>query len=1341
MKSVNKILILFLFLISLSFIGIWEALQSEWMASRVSTIANKYVKEVLKSDINFEKLKFNLFPPAAELKNVRVFAEKKGVKTIIKLDILGLYFNPLDIFNTRFTIDNVLIADGSIEISKPQELKNSSNTKIKKPTLKKIMESFEINMLNELPINQLTLRDIKIKMNSTELQLRNLKGIKHTNKLKIIGQLENIEVKQWFDYTQRLDEVSFNISLTDYDVNIKKIILRNELASIKLSGSVSAYLSKNINYKLKAESSFPIEMLHDLLDFRPVGNVNSGNVLVHSDIEGEENEFKVTNSIKVKDFETDFIDGEKLDVIVSVDKHKIVFEKVIYESDLQRFNITKPFEFYDFKNKKFVEEEIVIAMNDVELGNALKYIRPQFKMLSGSVTGELRFELLKNSFKFYSENNVIVKSFKLSGNENLDIFEMNELNLSNTIFDINKGVFTMNVDGNINDTVINFNAKIGDGDFDLNMPTAFLDLDDFKHLLGYDVNGKGTFSFNINKNNKSEAIMKLKTDLKTFNFEGFQLDQVKGSSSINFTTSILNMTKVIAANGKASIVANGKINLKTKKIDAKYIIKKMSFSEMKKIMSPLLKGVALSSNEIHGDWSMKGTLGGTTTADGIDIRGDVYGVNNYFFDEGFDVIKCKFILENQTIKIKDFIGKKSKGKIYSYVEYKIQENELLYWMNINSIYLEDIFYFTKLPFKFRGVLGGKLSGRFENGKWSVNNNFELTETRVGNYRYGNSMINVNFTNSRINTNLNIFGNELVIKSNLILNENETSYVNLKLDVPNFKKFISVFKGISTENNALVGRIKYDLNSEFDFVRSKFSNIRSNLKEFKLLKYPVDINYKNKNAEVIVEKGNIKKWDLNIRNRGNYIKSKGEGNLNKQYDVKSKFKLHASLLEVFNPIVSKADGEIRGLIEYTKNGDVEDVKAIAKSNNLSLTTKYLPTSVTNSKLELSFEKNVLKIRKFIAKLVNGEFEASGDVNFSHIIPEVDIRYRFKDAGISILKKSTLEFSGTGSFIGKTFPYTLGGDFYIQKFSLINELTDLGGDGSNITKNDIEYLPINDSGINNQLVNFNINVLTREPMYISNSITDIGFVGNVHVLGGDKDIRLEGKVSLAPRKNIISFKNNVFELSKGNVFFTERKKIKNPELDFRASSSISNHQIFVELVGPLQNFKLNLLSEPALAQSDILSLIAFGYTEDLSSTLSDSEKESMTRAGVGSIIFDSFKINETLKSEFGLEVNLGTEISQNESSYLERSNSENSSGDGKVTSATKIELTKKVGDAMSLSIASTVGNNSQQKKSVNLNYNLNKNISVQGVYESRSDDTEKINNDTSFGTDVKWKWSFK
>jgi len=397
-------------------------------------------------------------------------------------------------------------------------------------------------------------------------------------------------------------------------------------------------------------------------------------------------------------------------------------------------------------------------------------------------------------------------------------------------------------------------------------------------------------------------------------------------------------------------------------------------------------------------------------------------------------------------------------------------------------------------------------------------------------------------------------------------------------------------------------------------------------------------------------------------------------------------------------------------------------------------------ISKGDLLVTYKDSIIKLNRLKAQLNSGGFSLDGDINLSRGIPDINLKYKFDEAGISLFKKSDLVFSGKGSLVGNSVPYNLAGQFIINKCNIINEITDFGGDGK-LVQEEIDFLPENTSkGLENYL-NFNITVNTFDPIRITNSMADIGFMGNLQLTGGERDPHLEGKISLAPMINKVKFKNNEFVLSKGNIFFYERNEIFNPELDFMAASTINDYKLYVKLLGPVDKFKLNLTSEQSLPQADILSLIAFGYTEDLSTNLTDAQKESLTKAGVGSIIFDSFKINETLKNEFGIQVNLGTEISQDESSYLSRAKGETSTV-GKSRSATKVEVTKQLSSAIDLSVSSTVGGSVGQKQSMNLNYNINKSLSFEGVYESNSDtDSEEALNESSVGADLKIRWSFK
>ena len=133
-------------------------------------------------------------------------------------------------------------------------------------------------------------------------------------------------------------------------------------------------------------------------------------------------------------------------------------------------------------------------------------------------------------------------------------------------------------------------------------------------------------------------------------------------------------------------------------------------------------------------------------------------------------------------------------------------------------------------------------------------------------------------------------------------------------------------------------------------------------------------------------------------------------------------------------------------------------------------------------------------------------------------------------------------------------------------------------------------------------------------------------------------------------------------------------------------------------------------------------------------------------MGSFVFDRFKINDILNKQFGLQLNLGTVFEQSGKDSLLSGRSQEGSygpgGIGRTRSGTKIELKKRLDEATSVAVSSTMGSGIGQRQSMNLIYNLNQKVQLEGVYETRSneDDIEYLNYN-SIGGDLKFRWTYK
>lgn len=181
----------------------------------------------------------------------------------------------------------------------------------------------------------------------------------------------------------------------------------------------------------------------------------------------------------------------------------------------------------------------------------------------------------------------------------------------------------------------------------------------------------------------------------------------------------------------------------------------------------------------------------------------------------------------------------------------------------------------------------------------------------------------------------------------------------------------------------------------------------------------------------------------------------------------------------------------------------------------------------------------------------------------------------------------------------------------------------------------------------------------------------------------------------------------------------------------------------LYGDLERFNFDLTSDPSLPRNSILSLIAFGYTDEIQSSLTQGEQQNLTQVGVGSFVFDRFKISDILNKQFGLQVNLGTVFEQSQTDSMLAGRSQEGQGTiGRTRSATKIELKKRLDEALTLSVSSTMGGSIGQRQSMNLTYSLNKKVQLEGVYELRTNaEGEEDIIDNSIGGDLKFRWTFK
>lgn len=1334
MRRLNKILLLFFAIILIFFLGVWQFLQTDLFGKNLSKNLNSFTEKANVS-VAFENLDFQFFPPGAKLNNVKIEIDREDFVGSAQVSSLGVFFNLMDSFKTKMTIKELSVEDAVFEINKFKS-GESKGDNFKVATILEILN-------DELPVSlkKAKVKDVSIISKGFE-QFLDFATIEHIDEnLEINLDVRNIDLLKFTKMDQKLDRLKLEAKLSDEKFQVESLEMFKGINNIIASGVVQSPL-KDPKFNLSGGLKGEIREIHKYLDFEKVGRINQGILSSQFEFKGTTNNFNLDVSANVKNFKSDFAYGEDLTAKVKITQKEIsIIEASLGESN-HKVELVSPFRLYNFKTKELIDKNLHLNAHGLRLNNALRYIRNILSPLKGELYGKVTVEFGPKRVRFLSNETLNVKNLQLKFNESSNqILGSETVELVRPVFSIVNGKFFMNTTAKTQNSDFKVVGKASSEGLDFVVNNGKVSLKDLGPYAGLNIEGNGSFSL-IARGKGKNTVLKIKTSLRDFEFEGYKLNESKVNVLFDFAKSELVIGSLGGTNGKANLTGELKLNYKTLEISANGNLRSQRYSDVKDILYPLLGKVTFVPSSLYGSWNLDFAVGGKATIKDIKLKSIFSGENNYIFDEGFEFLGFKLLLENESLLVNDFILKKSTGFLEGDLNYGLNSKSLDYALNVFNIPVAEVSNFSKTPFSFNGLLSGRIKGKRSSGVNKGTMSLNLTETNLAGKSYENSNITVKLEDKSFEYGLNLLGDEVVSRGEVFLESgSKRSNIDLEINSTDIQKPLSLLKFVDQGSLQAQGAILLESQLSFDGLNFDRSDFFVNLKRIYLEKNKLRLSYSNKGEpQIIVRKGEIKRWNLELGGRRIFLVSKGEGTLGSNYDIDNKFKIDASILEIFNSVVSSSSGTIRSKARFYKNLFKEDYEAKVIGNEISISSDKLPTEIANADFSASYKDRALTLESFKAQLSSGQVQANGSILFSDLTPDVELNLRLIEAGFPILKKSNLVISGESKLTGNQLPYSLSGEFQIQKLLIMNEVADFTSNSGTSFVEEFDYLPEQVENVKNNFVNMNIDVSTVSPILINNSLADIGLIGRSQVLGGEENIKMVGKLSLAPRTNKITFKNNEYLLTKAQIFFDENSKISNPELDIAAHSVINDYRVNIKVFGPVDDFNLELSSEPALTQEDVLSLIAFGYTEDLSSNLSDQEKEAMTRAGVGSIIFDSFKINETLKNEFGLEVNLGTEITEEERSYLSRVN--NDSSVGRVSSATTIEVKKKLNDAMNLSVTSTVGGGIGQKQSMNLNYNISEKLSFEGVYETRtSDEGEQTINDSSLGADVKIRWSFR
>lgn len=1332
----------FIFVIFASLVMVVIYLQSESFGKLLTRVGTDILYKKYEIKLETTNLEINLFPPGIHLKNVSLSMSSDEIESLeIEFGTIGYNFGLFELEEKNFSIGEIYLGDGFVNLkTKPS---NTPVDELDKQLIKKI---FKYQDFIPLRIDSVLVENSIFFTNEQSFDAKKIKIFKESDDFIVRLHLHHVKMTPQDKF--ELDEIWADSRVSVNELEIQRLKLKDDVHNLLLSGVVKDYFKlKKSMINLNGMADLDLEAIFREYPFPVLIKNLQGQLNLNFDISIEQENLKGELGFNLESLNSNVLKADKVTGNIKIKEDQIYLGQLKLNNGLEKFELKKSAVISDLKFKKILSEPLYFSLSQFQLTNALGVLGDDLKVLKGELTGDVAFEFKDKNIYFFPEDNFLVKSLRLVTGENNDEFKIiyiNNVHLTNGAFAVIGNQFRMESQVKLANSNFNLKGEVDSSNVSFEVKKGDIDLADLGGIANLDILGKGTLDVKVFGPTQNVSI-DIKGKTKGFGILGYFLDESDKHVTISLGDSSVIINKFDSVIGKTQIIGNGSVNYKNADIAIGITANNSNFTDLSRIIKPILNELQFLPDDLSFGAKVDVDIFGKYNLDKLKLRTTIHLKDIFSFGEEFDNGRFDLNLNKKIIEIKNIELSKSQGRLYGSYGLDLKNKNMEIDFNWDNFQLNNFNFGKKYLPNFSSFFSGRVNGGGRLSDYKLKIVSTAFNTKSAGNKFENSNFDLVLTNHQIGGKINLLGTFIRSDFNLSLDGNSNSEISAQIKSSSIKPLFVAFLGQHIQTENLSGSLDFELNSSF-YKGFQQLSLRAQMKELNLNHPEFNFNYQSTSPEFIIQNGKVEKWNFNSQDPDLKISTQGQGNLASSATLVNEFQLNSKLLEILLASVLSSEGFITNTLKINFLRNDFNYNFMSKTNNLDISINQLPIQLNKINYNLAIEDKKLIINQFKASLSSGAFQVKGDVFFGSTPSDVNIKFNLDKAEIPIFGQSSINVSADGMLVGNKYPYSLGGEVTIHRAQIINELNEFSTKSSGFSQ--VRFLPQNQESMLSKFVSLNIGAKLDRPARITNSLMDVALDGEVRLTGNPMRPVAEGRLSSPPNSSRIFFKNNEYQITRADINFNSKKAISNPDFDVQAQTIISTYKIFPKAYGDLERFSFDLTSDPSLPRNSILSLIAFGYTDEMQGSLYTRDQQSLTQVGVGSFVFDRFKISDILNKQFGLQVNLGTVIEQSTTDSLlsgrtqDVSVGQGAGGLGRTRSATKIELKKRLDEATTLSVSSTMGGSIGQRQSMNLNYGLSKSVQLEGVYELRTNEegeADIIYN--SIGGDIKFRRTFK
>ena len=298
-------------------------------------------------------------------------------------------------------------------------------------------------------------------------------------------------------------------------------------------------------------------------------------------------------------------------------------------------------------------------------------------------------------------------------------------------------------------------------------------------------------------------------------------------------------------------------------------------------------------------------------------------------------------------------------------------------------------------------------------------------------------------------------------------------------------------------------------------------------------------------------------------------------------------------------------DARGVTQLntTIAGTFSDPQMVGQAKIVNASAHYadFPSVLSNLNGDVVFDRSRMFLNNFTAEAGGGTLKISGNLGYGEkplayelnaTANRVVVRY---PEGMSWLLDGSVRFSGT------SHGAVLSGEATVQRVTfapdvdfssmLVSSHTTLSGPATSSA-----YL---------RNLQFDISATGVPGMQIAWGTAHFTAEGSVHVRGTWEHPIVLGSVHLLSGE--MAFHGNTYHLNRGDINFSSPFRF-DPVLNIEIATTINPYEVTLDFTGPASRLQLAYRSDPPLASSDIVSLLALGSQGEQSALMTSSSSQS-------------------------------------------------------------------------------------------------------------------------------------